>query len=374
MPDVLELIDNLIDGLGALPLWGLALAVVLVMTLESSIMIGVLVPGDVIVLFAASTVRTPTEFAVLLMAVTTGSVLGETVGYSIGRRLSHRLQGSRIGGWIGEERWSRTAAYLQRRGGGAVFAGRFLAALHAILPIVAGSVRMNYRRFLAACLAGALVWSALYLTIGVLVGASYRAVAEQLNAVSGVVVGGLVGAALFFGVALIRRGKVRLARSLIDVGVALGVGAVATLGVAITQEAGARAPDIVAFALAIASAASLLAHRRWPIPVLVATLVASFAYHLMGYAAGPMDVPMWVAIYSTAASGHLRLALVTGGAVGGTGLAYRLLIERDSIGAEAFSTVAVLATVALLGDAFGRRHLRAAPPREHEPTHDLARL
>lgn len=36
--------------------------------------------------------------------------------------------------------------------------------------------RMDYRRFFTACVAGALTWSALYLTIGALAGASYRVV------------------------------------------------------------------------------------------------------------------------------------------------------------------------------------------------------
>lgn len=54
----------------------------------------------------------------------------------------------------------------ERRGARAVFAGRFVAAVHTVLPIVAGTVRMRFRRFLAACVVGALTWSALYLTSG----------------------------------------------------------------------------------------------------------------------------------------------------------------------------------------------------------------
>jgi membrane-associated protein len=50
-------------------------------------------------------------------------------------------------------------------GARAVFAGRFLA-VHAVLPIVAGSVRMGYRRFVTAAVVGALTWSALYMAIG----------------------------------------------------------------------------------------------------------------------------------------------------------------------------------------------------------------
>jgi membrane-associated protein len=287
---MLEVIDGLIDALGRLPLWGLAGAVAVVMILESSLLTGVVVPGDLVVLFAASTVRTPGQYAVLLAAVTTGSVVGETVGYTIGRRVGHRLQRGRIGRLIGADRWSKAADYLERRGMRAVFAGRFLAALHAILPIVAGSVRMNCRRFLTACVAGALTWAALYLTIGVAAGASYRAVAERLNVVSGVIVGGLIGAAMFLAVALIRRGIVRLSRNLVDAGIALAVAAVVSFGITIAQEAEARSPDALAFALGIASSLTLLGHRRWPVQVLAATVVASFTYYLLDYPAGSIDI------------------------------------------------------------------------------------
>ena len=55
------MIQGLIDSLNGLPLWALAGAVVVVMALEASLLTGVVVPGDLIVLFAGTTVRTPTS-------------------------------------------------------------------------------------------------------------------------------------------------------------------------------------------------------------------------------------------------------------------------------------------------------------------------
>lgn len=356
---MVELIDSLLAALAGLPLWALAGAVALVMALEASLLTGVVVPGDLVVLFAASTATTPTRFAVLWAAVAAGSVLGETVGYGIGRAFGERVQASRVGRWLGPQRWARAADFLERRGARAVFAGRFLAAVHAVLPIVAGTVRMSYRRFLAACVVGALTWSALYMTIGALAGASYRAVAEQLNEVSGVVVGGLVGAALFGGVVLIRQGLVRVSDNRVDAGVALAAAALVGFGITIAEEAGARAPDALAYALGVAAAAALLARRRWPVAVLGATLVVTLAYNLLDYPAGPTNVAVLVAVYSAAAAGHLILALLVGGAFTGVGIAYRSLIEGDPLGVEAFSAAALLPTLALLGDAAYRRRLTA---------------
>jgi membrane-associated protein len=356
---MVELIDSLLEALAGLPLWALAGAVAVVMALETSLLTGVIVPGDLVVLFAASTATTPTRLVVLWMAVAAGSVAGETAGYGIGRLFGERVQASRIGRWLGPQRWARAAGFLQRRGTRAVFAGRFLAAVHAVLPVVAGSVRMGYRRFLTAAAAGALAWSALYLTIGALAGASYRAVAEQLNQISGVIVGGLLGAALFASVVLIRQGMVRLSNTQVDAGVALAVAALVGFGIAIAQEPGARPPDVLAYALGVAGAAVLLARRHWPVAVLGATLAVSVAYHLVGYPAGPPNLPVLVAVYTAAAAGRLLVALVAGGAFTGVGVAYRSLVEGDAMGVEAVAAAALLPTLALLGDAASRRRSTA---------------
>jgi membrane-associated protein len=359
---MVELIDGLLEALAGLPLWALAGAVAVVMALEASLLTGLVVPGDLVVLFAASTATTPTRFVVLWAAVAAGSVVGETVGYGIGHRFGERVQASRVGRWLGQERWSRAADFLQRRGARAVVAGRFLAAVHAVLPVVAGTVRMGYRRFLAACVVGALAWSALYMTIGALAGASYRAVAEQLNQASGVLAGGLIGAALFAGVVLVRQGLVRVSATRVDAGVALGVAALVGFGITIAEEPGARQPDVLAYTLGIAGAMVLLARRRWPVVVLGGTLVVSLAYNLVGYPAGPANVAVLVAVYTTAAAGRLLLALLVGGAFTGVGIAYRSLIEGDALGIEALSAAALLPTLALLGDAAYRRRTTASQP------------
>src|SRR5919106_6630136 len=82
--DVLEQVDRLIDVLAGLSTWELAGAVVVIMALEASLLTGVVVPGDLVVLFAASTIRTPAQFELLLAAVIAGSWVGETLGYGIG--------------------------------------------------------------------------------------------------------------------------------------------------------------------------------------------------------------------------------------------------------------------------------------------------
>jgi len=101
---------------------------------------------------------------------------------------------------VGEERWERAETYLARRGGRAVFFGRFVGVLRAMVPTLAGLTRMPYRTFLPWNVAGALVWGPGFVLLGYVAGGSYHQVASWagrasavLFAVAAVVVGLLVG-------------------------------------------------------------------------------------------------------------------------------------------------------------------------------------
>jgi membrane-associated protein len=68
--------------------------------------------------------------------------------------------------------------FLQRKGGWAVFLGRFIAFFRAVMPALAGTSRMPYRRFLVFNAAGGLVWGGGFVLLGYLAGNSYEAVAK----------------------------------------------------------------------------------------------------------------------------------------------------------------------------------------------------
>src|SRR5918994_367829 len=162
-PTVTDLMDTALGGIGQLPLWAVLVAVCLVMALETTMLVG------------------------------------ETVGYAVGRRWGPRLRKGWAGARLGEERWARAADVVEQRGGRAVFAARYLAAIHALMPIVAGTMGMRYRRFIAWCAAGGLTWSALYVTVRAVAGASWRHYADGLGTATRIAVGGLAGAAGFVG-------------------------------------------------------------------------------------------------------------------------------------------------------------------------------
>jgi undecaprenyl-diphosphatase len=161
-----------------------ALAIVfLVPALESSAFVGFIFPGEVAVLLGgvlAYNGRVPLLGAIV--AAVAGAIVGDTVGYLVGRRWGDRIVRG-IGGRVPflrhriDEHVERAGAYLRRRGGAAVFFGRFAAGLRVMVPGLAGMAEVPYGRFAFYNAAGGVVWGTGFVLLGYVAGAAWHRVA-----------------------------------------------------------------------------------------------------------------------------------------------------------------------------------------------------
>jgi membrane protein DedA with SNARE-associated domain len=159
---------------------------------ETSILIGLLIPGDTIVIVASTAVSSPAEYIALLLAVIAGSLAGESLGFALGRWFGHGIRHSRLGRRIGEVNWMRAERYVRRRGGPAVFVSRFLPVLHSLVPLTAGATDMSYRRFISWTAPACALWATLYVTFGTLAAGSVRQLAGQIHFIGYLFVGAVV--------------------------------------------------------------------------------------------------------------------------------------------------------------------------------------
>ena len=180
-----------------------ALLAALGMFCETTILVGLLIPGDTIVLVASTGVENAPQYFGMLLAVVGGSLAGESVGFLLGRWFGHRIRSSKLGARLGESNWLRAERYLERRGGLAVFASRFLPVLHSLVPLTVGMTKWSYRRFMAWTAPACLIWATAYVTVGTLAAGGYRQLSAQLHW-AGYLFGGVV-IAFFVAVLLIRR-------------------------------------------------------------------------------------------------------------------------------------------------------------------------
>ncbi len=179
--------------------------------LETSVLIGLVVPGDSIVIVASTAVDGPVEFIALAIAVVLGALGGESVGFALGRFFGPRIRHSALGRRIGEHNWVRAENYVDRRGGIAVFISRFLPVLHSLVPLTVGMSNMSYRRFMAWTVPACVLWSFAYVGVGSAAAGSYRQLSDQLHWAGYVFVGVIVAFLVLVVVAkkLIERSQAR---------------------------------------------------------------------------------------------------------------------------------------------------------------------
>jgi membrane-associated protein len=149
--------------------------------LETSILIGLVIPGDTIVIVASTAVDGWGQYFALVFAVIIGALIGESIGFALGRFFGPKIRSSRLGKRIGERQWTRAENYLDRRGGIAVFVSRFLPVLHSLIPVTVGMSAMRYRKFMAWTVPATVIWTFAYVSVGAFAAGSFRELLDRLH-------------------------------------------------------------------------------------------------------------------------------------------------------------------------------------------------
>ncbi|HEV7756084.1 MAG TPA: DedA family protein [Mycobacteriales bacterium] len=180
----------LADGLVGLPAYVVLGLVFLIPALEASSLLGVVLPGEVTVLLGGVVAyEGRLSLAAVVAAAAGGAVIGDNLGFLIGRRYGVSLT-ARVPRWLLKPRdVARATSMVRRLGGAAVVVGRFISPLRTLVPGLAGMGGMGYRTFAVYNLTGGLLWAAAVAILGYLAGAGYRVVEQRLGLGSEVLLG-----------------------------------------------------------------------------------------------------------------------------------------------------------------------------------------
>ena len=197
MNEVLNSILDFVEGVP--PVWRILVAGVAVM-LETSVLLGLIVPGDTVVLVSSTGVTTALQYSLMVVAVVLGALVGESIGFGLGRIFGPKLRASGLGQRIGDERWQRADRFVKRRGGIAVFISRFLPVFHSVVPLTAGMTPMPYRTFIAWTTPACIIWAFLYVSIGSGAAQTYRELQDTVSWAGWIFIGIFVLAIAFIAI------------------------------------------------------------------------------------------------------------------------------------------------------------------------------
>jgi len=185
-------LDTLTQWLASHPQW-LGLAVLVLACMECLAVIGLIIPGTVLIfavaMLAGSGVLTLGETLLLGFV---GGLIGDLLSYALGRRYHQGIRSLR--GLRDHPEWLVQAEhYFQRYGVASLLVGRFIGPLRPMLPMTAGMLDMPFGRFLLVSLCAAAGWSMAYLLPGWSAGAAIRLPLEEgFWSEAGIVVGALL--------------------------------------------------------------------------------------------------------------------------------------------------------------------------------------
>jgi membrane protein DedA with SNARE-associated domain len=182
---MLNTFNDLVQGLPSPLIYGVVAALVFA---EAALFFGFVFPGETAVIVGgvlASQGRL--SLPLLLVVVVVSAVVGDSVGYEIGRRFGPRLLGTKVMRKH-HTKVARAQDLIRRRGAFAVFIGRFTALLRALMPALAGSARVPYPKFLLFNAIGGIVWGVGFTLGGFFVGTAFEHTARLLGRTLAIVV------------------------------------------------------------------------------------------------------------------------------------------------------------------------------------------
>ncbi len=160
-----------------------AAAVTAVLTFES---LGAPLPGESLLVFASVLAgRGEISLPLLMLSAWAGAVMGDNIGYLLGRRYGRGVilrYGARFG--VNAERLAKVEAVFERYGPVTVAFARFVNVLRQLNGVVAGMLRMDWKRFLFFNALGGALWVTVWSFAGFYLGkhvANFAAVAQDLE-------------------------------------------------------------------------------------------------------------------------------------------------------------------------------------------------
>lgn len=145
---------------GLVVIWGIIFA-------ESGLLIGFFLPGDTL-LFTAGFFAAQDKLPLLgvMLTIFTAAVIGDNVGYTIGKKTGPRLFKKKDGVIFRQENVQRAERFYEAHGGKTIILARFVPVVRTFAPMVAGVGNMSRKKFALYNIVGAAAWTVSIVLLG----------------------------------------------------------------------------------------------------------------------------------------------------------------------------------------------------------------
>jgi membrane-associated protein len=151
--------------------WPGYLLLFLIVFAESGLLVGFFLPGDSL-LFTVGIVAGAGKLnpAAVIALLAFASMLGDGIGFLLGRRLGYKLFQNRNSKIFRREYLDRTHEFYERHGGKTIIYAKFVPIIRTFAAFIAGVGKMRYGRFLTFNIVGATGWVTLMISLGYMLG------------------------------------------------------------------------------------------------------------------------------------------------------------------------------------------------------------
>jgi membrane-associated protein len=185
MDTIIEFLKYLfkLDWISDHPL-GLIFVIAIVFA-ETGLFIGFFLPGDSLLFVTGMAFvgdkTTLIGLVPMIALVSLAGILGNMVGYWFGRKSGPLLFKKKDTFFFKQRHLQAAKEFYDKRGASTIVIARFLPIVRTFAPIVAGIVRMDYRKFMIYNIIGCVAWVSSMMLIGYFLGSKYPILKERIE-------------------------------------------------------------------------------------------------------------------------------------------------------------------------------------------------
>ncbi len=183
MEGILEFLKQLVNPESIIRYGGIYMLLFVVFA-ETGLFIGFFLPGDSLLFTAGLLCATGFLLihpALLVVLIMIAAVTGNMVGYFFGKKVGPLLFKRKSGLLFRQEHLVMANEFYMKHGKKTIILSRFLPIVRTFAPIIAGIVKLEYRKFVANSIIGAFLWVNILVLAGYFLGIHVPQTKEYLG-------------------------------------------------------------------------------------------------------------------------------------------------------------------------------------------------